>query len=68
MAASVPELTRRTFSTDGIASTISCASSTSPSVGAPKDVPRAAASVTAATTSGSACPKINGPHDITQST
>ena len=66
--ASVPEETSRTFSTDGTASTISAASSTSASVGAPKDVPRAAASVTAATTSGSACPKISGPHDITQST
>ena len=68
IAASVPELTSRTFSTDGTASTISAASSTSASVGAPNDVPRAAASVMAATTSGSACPKINGPHDITQST
>ena len=36
IAASVPEETRRTISTDGTASTISAASSTSPSVGAPK--------------------------------
>ena len=38
--ASVPELTSRTFSTDGTASMISSASSLSASVGAPKLVPR----------------------------
>ena len=38
--ASVPEETSRTCSTDGTASTISAASSTSASVGAPKVVPR----------------------------
>jgi hypothetical protein len=53
IAASVPELTRRTFSIDGTASTISSASSTSRSVGAPKVVPSSAASRTASTTSGS---------------
>ena len=47
--ASVPELTRRTFSTDGTASMIISASSLSASVGAPKLVPRPAASRTAST-------------------
>jgi hypothetical protein len=45
--ASVPEETSRTFSTDGTASAISAASSTSRSVGAPKLVPSSAASTTA---------------------
>ena len=67
IAASVPDETRRTFSTDGTASTISAASSTSASVGAPKLVPRSAASRTASTVSGSACPKSSGPHESTQS-
>ena len=67
IAASVPDETSRTFSTDGTASTISAASSTSLSVGAPKLVPSSAASRTASTVSGSACPKISGPHDCTQS-
>ena len=40
--ASVPEDTKRTISTDGRARQISSASSTSPAVEAPKDVPRAA--------------------------
>ena len=52
--ASVPEETRRTFSTEGTASTSSSASATSRSVGAPKVVPVAAASCTASTISGSA--------------
>ena len=47
IVASVPELTSRTFSIDGTASMISSASSLSASVGAPKLVPRAAASCTA---------------------
>ena len=68
MAASVPDETRRTFSTDGTASTSSSARATSRSVGVPNVVPSAAASCTASTTSGSACPKTSGPHDITQST
>ena len=51
MVASVPELTRRTAST-GVRATISSARSTSPGVGVPKLVPRAAAAVIAATTSG----------------
>jgi hypothetical protein len=68
IAASVPEETSRTFSTEGTASTISAANSTSASVGAPKLVPLRAASRTASTVSGSAWPKTSAPHDITQST
>ena len=68
IAASVPELTRRTCSIDGNASTISAASSTSRSVDAPYVMPASAASTTASTVSGSACPKTSGPNDITQST
>ena len=68
IAASVPDETSRTISTDGTASTISAASSTSPSVGAPKVVPRCAASAIAASVSSSACPKISGPQLSTQST
>src|ERR1022692_3545950 len=67
MVASVPELTRRTFST-GVLATISSASSTSPGVAVPNDVPRAAACVTAAVISGWACPRIIGPHEQTRST
>ena len=67
IAASVPDETSRTFSTDGTASTISAASSTSASVAAPKLVPRRAASRTASTVSASAWPKRSGPHDMTQS-
>ena len=67
IAASVPEETSRTRSTDGTASTISAASSTSASVAAPKVVPSSAAWATAATVSGSAWPKISGPQDMTQS-
>ena len=67
IAASVPEETRRTISIDGTASTISAARSTSPSVGAPKVVPRDSASATAASVAGSAWPKSSGPHESTQS-
>ena len=67
MVASVPELTSRTFST-GVRATISSASSTSPAVTVPNEVPRAAAAVTAASTSGCACPRIIGPHEQTRST
>ncbi len=67
IAASVPDETSRTFSSDGTASTISSASSTSASVAAPKLVPRSAASRTASTVSGSAWPKMSGPQDMTQS-
>ena len=67
IAASVPLETRRTISTLGIASTIRSASSTSSSVGAPNDVPRAAAAVAASTISGHAWPKSIAPHDCTKS-
>ena len=58
----------RIISAEGTRSITSAARSTSASVGAPKLVPAAAAAVTAATTSGCACPAISGPHDMTQST
>ena len=67
IAASVPDETSRTISTDGTASAISPASSTSRSVAAPKLVPSSAAALTASTVSGSAWPKINAPQDWTQS-
>ena len=51
MVASVPELTRRTCST-GARATISSASSTSPGVTVPNDVPCRSAAETAATTDG----------------
>ena len=51
MVASVPELTSRTFSA-GVRPAISSASSTSPGVAAPKDVPRRAACSSADTTAG----------------
>ena len=50
MVASVPELTRRTFST-GARATISSASSTSPSVAVPNEVPSAAGAALARGTS-----------------
>jgi hypothetical protein len=53
MVASVPELTRRTWST-GARLTSSSASSTSFSVAVPNEVPRRAASRTASTTGGQA--------------
>src|SRR5438552_9677977 len=67
MVASVPELTRRTWST-GARATISSASSTSPGVAAPNEVPFASAAETAETTAGCACPRIIGPHEHTRST
>ena len=51
--------------TAGIRAHTSSASSTSPAVGAPYDVPSAAASVTAAMTAGCAWPWISGPHEHT---
>ena len=68
MVASVPLETRRTCSTGSTRETISSASSTSFSLGVPKEKPRAAASVTAASTSGWAWPRIIGPHEHTRST
>src|SRR4051794_37555250 len=67
MVASVPEDTSRTFST-GVRATIASASSTSGRVGVPYDVPRAAASWTAASTSGCAWPSSIGPQLQTRST
>ena len=66
MVASVPELTSRTSSTE-VREMISRARSTSPSVGVPKLRPRVAASRTASTISGWACPWIMGPHEQTRS-
>ena len=66
--ASVPLETKRTIWIDGIAVVIASASSTSPGVGIPKLVPRAACSAIAATTAGCACPAMSGPHEQTRST
>ena len=63
IVASVPELTSRTFSIDGMASTISSASSFSATVGAPKLVPRCRAASMAATTAGWPWPRIIGPQE-----
>jgi hypothetical protein len=49
----------------GTASTMRSASSTSSAVGAPNDVPRAAAAVAASTISARACPNSNAPQDWT---
>src|SRR5439155_8584297 len=68
IVASVPLETSRTRSIPGSASTIRPASSTSPSVGAPKVVPLAAAAVAAATISGWAWPNSSVPHEPTRST
>jgi len=61
-------LTGRTASTLGTASPIRPASSTSASVGAPKDVPLAAARAAASTISGRAWPNSSAPQDCTRST
>ena len=61
MAASVPDDTSRTCWQPGTRAQMASASSTSPSVGAPKVVPRSAASATARTTLGSAWPSIDAP-------
>ena len=52
MLASVPEETSRTCSQPGTRAQIASASRTSPGVGAPKVVPRAAAAVMAPVTMG----------------
>ena len=67
IVASVPELTSRTLSTGARAASCS-ASSTSATVAAPNEVPRPTAAVTAATTSGWACPRIIGPQEQIRST
>ena len=61
MAASVPDDTSRTCSQPATRPQMSSARCTSPSVGAPKVVPSAAASATALTTAGWAWPKMDAP-------
>ena len=63
--ASVPELTNRTISIEGTASTTNCAASTSYSVGAPNEAPDRVAACAASTTAGWECPSINGPQEQT---
>ena len=63
MVASVPEDTRRTDSIEGTAWTSASASFSSPAVGAPNDSPLRAARSTAASTIGSAWPRIAGPQE-----
>src|SRR4051812_4653116 len=58
--ASVPEDTRRTFSTEGTSRHRVSASSTSAACGAPNDVPFAAAAAIAASTGGGAWPQRGG--------
>ena len=65
IVASVPDEVMRSMSTAGIRAPTSSASSTSPPVGAPNVVPRAAASATASSTAGWAWPWISGPHEQT---
>lgn len=67
MVASVPLETRRTCSTGSTRATMASASATSFSLGVPEK-PRVAASCTAASTSGWACPRIIGPQLPTRST
>ncbi len=61
MAASVPEETRRTCSQPGTRSQIASARRTSPGVGAPNVVPRAAAAATAVVTAGCPWPSSTAP-------
>ena len=65
IAASVPELTRRTISIDGNAAASVSASSTSRAVGAPKLVPSRIVAWIAVSTFGCACPRIIGPQEPT---
>ena len=65
IVASVPELTRRTSSTEGTKSHMRLASSTSRHVGIPKLVPESRADATAAFISGWQCPIIMGPQEHT---
>ena len=62
MQASVPELVKRTISTEGTASITIFASSFSSAHGAPNDVPVSIVSLIAASTRSSAWPTIAGPH------
>lgn len=64
MPASVPELTMRTMSMEGMSERIFSASTTSRSVGAPKEeATSSAAACTAAITSGWPWPRIIGPQE-----
>jgi hypothetical protein len=65
IAASVPELTNRTRSIDGISIATRCASRVSSSVGAPKLVPRLAVRSRTRSSPFGAWPWISGPHDMT---
>jgi hypothetical protein len=65
IAASVPELTKRTRSIDGISARTRSPSATSSGLGAPKLVPPRAAAVNAFTRPEGAWPCSSGPHDIT---
>ena len=67
IVASVPELTILTFSTEGTISIIFEAIFVSSSVGAPKVVPFFEQFIIASIVYSSAWPKINGPHEPTQS-
>ena len=62
--ASVPEFTKRIWSTLGTMETASSAICVSISVGIPKEVPNFALSTRASITGGKACPKIIGPHEL----
>ena len=65
MAASVPELVKRTSSIDGTSARTASAISISRRVGAPKLVPCFAARPSAASSPFGAWPWMSGPHDIT---
>ena len=65
MVASVPDEVIRSISTLSMRRATSVARSTSPGVAAPKLVPWEAASTTASTIAGWACPWISGPHEET---
>ena len=62
MHASVPELVKRTISTEGTASMTILASWFSSAHGAPNDVPLSSVSFSASSTRSSAWPTIAGPH------
>ena len=68
IAASVPELTNRTRSSDGMSRRTVVPSSTSAAVGAPKLVPCFAAAASTRVSPAGACPWMRGPHDMTKST
>ena len=61
--ASVPELTKRSFRSEGTSARTFSASTFSRAVGAPKLVPSAAASAMALTMAGCACPARSGPQE-----